>query len=939
MCEKRVIPVCGLLLCLAACMITASSSLAANIIWVDEAAALGFEGWPELLEGAGHTVTRKSYLTTLDDAMIQTLNAADLVIFSRDANSGSYVATGEPEQWNGLTVPLILANAYLARSSRWQWLNSTAIVEVGDGANLIIAADHPIFNGVGAVGDQVAMVTNATALTGATDGGNGEVLATDASGRVWIALWEDTKAAFYDGSAMKPAATRMWFGAGYGSSVYGETLGSMNLTEQGQAIFLNAVAYLTGALHRVKAYDLQPGNGVILDDTSATLSWKSGYYTTSHLVYIGTDFNDVRDRNIDPWVATDLTLSVGTPGGLYPEGLVHGQTYYWCVDEVNEAHPESPWKGAIRSFSLLPEGAWDPSPVDGAQYIPDDSILTWQSGMGTLLHRVHFSRNFDEVNEPAVTPPLVKDASYDPGVLDAATTYYWRVDEFKQTETVRGDIWSFTTIPEIPVANDPNLTLQMTLHEGTGTVAVDWSGHRHHGTVKGNARWVDGGLSFDGQDDFISALLNVSETEYAAALWIKTTDPDCGIFGVVCQDLAADGSASADRSIYLIHRELGAKIYTSGGALQITTAGLNLADGCWHHVVHTFGASLGGEKLYVDEVEQASSAVDASAFDWDDRVNVGWSKHGSNQYFTGRIEDVCVYNRTLSAEDVERVMRGDILLSWNPLPLRGANLDIRTVDGLEWAAGDTAAKHDVYFGQDRDAVKAADADSAQYQGRQSGTSFSLEGLVEFGGGPYYWRVDEVEADGTTNHEGAIWDFTVLDYMIVDDFESYTDYEGSLIYEFWIDGLASSNSGSVVGNMEAPYAEHDIINSGTQAMPFDYNNTNSPYYSEAETTFSSVQDWTDHGVTNLVLFVCGSLPDDDLYVEVEDSTGKSAMAIYPDHSSLVSTAYTEWTIPLSDFAGVSKTKVKKLYIGVGSRTSPKVGGSGRIYIDDIRLTKS
>ena len=31
-------------------------------------------------------------------------------------------------------------------------------------------------------------------------------------------------------------------------------------------------------------------------------------------------------------------------------------------------------------------------------------------------------------------------------------------------------------------------------------------------------------------------------------------------------------------------------------------------------------------------------------------------------------------------------------------------------------------------------------------------------------------------------------------------------------------------------------------------------------------------------------------------------------------------------------------VKKMVIGVGDRKNPKPGGTGRIYIDDIRLTK-
>ena len=50
-----------------------------------------------------------------------------------------------------------------------------------------------------------------------------------------------------------------------------------------------------------------------------------------------------------------------------------------------------------------------------------------------------------------------------------------------------------------------------------------------------------------------------------------------------------------------------------------------------------------------------------------------------------------------------------------------------------------------------------------------------------------------------------------------------------------------------------------------------------------------------------------------------------------------TTWTQWKVPLSSFTGVNLAKVKKLYIGVGDRKTPVKGGTGRIYIDDIRVT--
>lgn len=78
--------------------------------------------------------------------------------------------------------------------------------------------------------------------------------------------------------------------------------------------------------------------------------------------------------------------------------------------------------------------------------------------------------------------------------------------------------------------------------------------------------------------------------------------------------------------------------------------------------------------------------------------------------------------------------------------------------------------------------------------------------------------------------------------------------------------------------------------------------------------------------------------DDLYVVVEDAAGKSVTVTNPDPAAVNATAWTEWKIPLTRFAGVNLSRITTLYIGVGDRKKPAQDGSGRIYVDDIRVTK-
>ena len=67
-------------------------------------------------------------------------------------------------------------------------------------------------------------------------------------------------------------------------------------------------------------------------------------------------------------------------------------------------------------------------------------------------------------------------------------------------------------------------------------------------------------------------------------------------------------------------------------------------------------------------------------------------------------------------------------------------------------------------------------------------------------------------------------------------------------------------------------------------------------------------------------------------------GKSVTATHPDPAAANLGAWTEWKIPLSSLTGVNLAKVKKMYIGVGNKKAPVPDGSGRIFIDDIRVIK-
>ncbi|MBN2595118.1 MAG: discoidin domain-containing protein [Sedimentisphaerales bacterium] len=77
----------------------------------------------------------------------------------------------------------------------------------------------------------------------------------------------------------------------------------------------------------------------------------------------------------------------------------------------------------------------------------------------------------------------------------------------------------------------------------------------------------------------------------------------------------------------------------------------------------------------------------------------------------------------------------------------------------------------------------------------------------------------------------------------------------------------------------------------------------------------------------------------MYVAVSNSTGEPVVVVHDDPAATQIETWTEWTISLQDLAdqGLNLNDVDSIAIGVGTRGNTKVsGGSGKMFIDDIRL---
>jgi hypothetical protein len=195
------------------------------------------------------------------------------------------------------------------------------------------------------------------------------------------------------------------------------------------------------------AHDPTPADGAIYTQTWATLGWTPGDAAVSHDIYFGENFDDVNDGTGDTFRGnqTGVFYVVGFPGYAYPDGLVPGTTYYWRIDEVNPADPNSPWRGNVWSFTIPSKKAYGPVPSDGVKFVDSqDLVLSWMAGLGAIFHTVYFGNDYDTVAN-ASGGASQATTKFDPGPLELEKTYYWRVDEFESQGLHKGDVWSFTT--------------------------------------------------------------------------------------------------------------------------------------------------------------------------------------------------------------------------------------------------------------------------------------------------------------------------------------------------------------------------------------------------------------------------------------------------------------------------------------------------------------
>jgi glucose/arabinose dehydrogenase/PKD repeat protein len=215
------------------------------------------------------------------------------------------------------------------------------------------------------------------------------------------------------------------------------------------------------------------------------------------------------------------------------------------------------------------------------------------------------------------------------------------------------------TTPPLP----PNLVAGWNFDEGQGTTTADVSGNGNTATFQRNPAWAPGkygsGIRLDGVDDFLSVLnsptLNVSGAALTVSMWVNPlggqTDQvlvgkfwNAGMTDPFYQH-AIELRNNGTTPVFLLGTSAGLRTAAMGSALPL---------GQWSHLAITFDGST--VRFFRNGTLVSSPSLVVSTITPRDTLLYLGADVSPGQYFNGTLDDVRLYNRTLTQGEVETDM-------------------------------------------------------------------------------------------------------------------------------------------------------------------------------------------------------------------------------------------------------------------------------------------
>jgi len=422
----------------------------------------------------------------------------------------------------------------------------------------------------------------------------------------------------------------------------------------------------------VGAYAFNEGAGSATTDISGNINtgtvnnciWNSsGKYgnsltfngTSSHVLVADTASLDLlSSMTISAWVNPSSALSG------FKSVVVKEHVYFLYASSTPNNVPTAGLRiGGVNKLVYSPS----PLPVNTWTHL----AMTYDGAVIRMYINGNEVSNFPATGSTtASTSPLWLGASgfgeYFPGKIDDVRIYSGALTQAQ----IQSDM--ITALSGVTPPTDVSLKVAYAFQEGAGGTVADGSGNAHAGTISG-ATWTTSGkysnaLTFDGVNDYVTTP-DVADLDLTSAMTLEAwvyptstlTDRDCAI---IVKDYVY--FLYANQSFFSNHPCGG---FVKSGTTRVVAAPTALALNTWTHLALTYNGST--TILYVNGVNVANQP-DTGNID----TSTGPLRIGGDltygEYFPGRIDNVRVYSRALSAAEIIANMNAPVTFAQDTTP-------------------------------------------------------------------------------------------------------------------------------------------------------------------------------------------------------------------------------------------------------------------------------
>ncbi len=177
-------------------------------------------------------------------------------------------------------------------------------------------------------------------------------------------------------------------------------------------------------------------------------------------------------------------------------------------------------------------------------------------------------------------------------------------------------------------------------NEKSGTVANDSSRYHNTGTLTGGPKWGEKGIIFDGVDDCVRIPYNNIGGTLTYSLWTKSSISGGGyrMFSYMSTLLQLAGNDIT--------------FFPNTISGSITTKPYTVVNDVWYNIIITHTGTT--TEIFVNGVSLGSN-VDQAINTVDGNTNVIGAYFTMGNYYNGSIDEVRIYNRALSADEIKRL--------------------------------------------------------------------------------------------------------------------------------------------------------------------------------------------------------------------------------------------------------------------------------------------